>query len=53
MPMDERYTDIHGEIIYNNLARQDAWYLSLMGDAFVEFTEIILSTDYDDFEIYC
>lgn len=31
MPMDERYFDIRDELIYRNLARQETWYLSLMG----------------------
>lgn len=31
MPLDERYIDIHGEIIYNNLASMDLWYLDFMG----------------------
>jgi len=51
MPMDERYLDLQGRIIYNNLARQEAWYLRTDGslNAGLTFEDVAISSS-DDFE---
>ena len=45
MAMDERYLNVHGEILYNNSAVVDDWYLSLM-NSYVELVTIQLASDF-------
>ena len=48
MAMDERYLNVHGEILYNNSAVVDDWYLSLMGGAYMsDVGTITLSGDFE------
>jgi len=47
MAMDERYLNVHGEILYNNSAVVDDWYLSLIIDAPVSVKEVVLSGEFD------
>ena len=47
MAMDERYLNVHGEILYNNSAVVDDWYLSLMGGAYISDGTITLSGDFE------
>ena len=46
MAMDERYLNVHGEILYNNSAVVDAWYLGLMNAGSVSFSNIELDADF-------
>jgi len=45
--MDERYLNIYGEILYNNSAVVDDWYLALFGAGWVEIKPVTFLADFE------